>query len=84
MDYEFNSKNKIYASAMYNFRNDKETSFALGYKIKPVYNADESEITDWKGVSQDKIKVVMPIMTIPVLKTESSELCITRRTFIRF
>ncbi|MEJ5105937.1 TonB-dependent receptor [Chryseobacterium sp. MYb328] len=49
MDYEFNSKNKIYASAMYNFRNDKETRFALGYKIKPVYNADESEIIDWKG-----------------------------------
>ncbi|WP_343687520.1 TonB-dependent receptor [Chryseobacterium gleum] len=49
MDYEFNSKNKIYASAMYNFRNDKETRFALGYKIKPVYNTDETEITDWKG-----------------------------------
>lgn len=49
MDYEFNSKNKIYASAMYNFRNDKENRFALGYKIKPVYNADESEIIDWKG-----------------------------------
>ena len=49
MDYEFNSKNKIYASAMYNFRTDKENRFALGYKIKPVYNDDETEITGWKG-----------------------------------
>ncbi|ASK28921.1 TonB-dependent receptor [Chryseobacterium sp. T16E-39] len=49
MDYEFNSKNKIYASAMYNFRNDKENRYALGYKIKPTYNADESEITGWTG-----------------------------------
>ncbi|MDH6252959.1 TonB-dependent receptor [Chryseobacterium sp. H1D6B] len=56
MDYEFNSKNKIYASAMYNFRNDKETRYALGYKVKPVYSADESEITGWKGSAtrQDK------------------------------
>ncbi|MCT2409291.1 TonB-dependent receptor [Chryseobacterium antibioticum] len=49
MDYEFNSKNKIYASAMYNFRTDKENRFALGYKVKPVYNDDETEITGWKG-----------------------------------
>ncbi|KFF15717.1 TonB-dependent receptor [Chryseobacterium sp. JM1] len=49
MDYEFNSKNKIYASAMYNFRTDKENRFALGYKVKPVYNSDETEITGWKG-----------------------------------
>lgn len=49
MDYEFNSKNKIYASAMYNFRTDKENRFALGYKVKPVYNDDETAITGWKG-----------------------------------
>lgn len=56
MDYEFNSKNKIYASAMYNFRNDKENRYALGYKIKPVYNTDETEITGWTGsiTRQDK------------------------------
>ncbi|WBV57151.1 TonB-dependent receptor [Chryseobacterium daecheongense] len=56
MDYEFNSKNKIYASAMYNFRNDKENRYALGYKIKPVYNTDETEITGWSGsiTRQDK------------------------------
>lgn len=49
MDYEFNSKNKIYASAMYNFRNDKENRYALAYKMDPVYNADETEITGWEG-----------------------------------
>ncbi len=49
LDYEFNSKNKIYASAMYNFRTDRENRYALGYKIKPTYNDDETEITGWKG-----------------------------------
>jgi len=49
LDYEFNPKNKIYASAMYNFRNDKENRYALGYKIKPVYNEDGTQITDWEG-----------------------------------
>lgn len=49
LDYEFNSKNKIYASAMYNFRNDKENRYALGYKIKPVYSDDETQITGWEG-----------------------------------
>ncbi|UZT97915.1 TonB-dependent receptor [Chryseobacterium fluminis] len=49
LDYEFNPKNKIYASAMYNFRNDKENRYALGYKIKPVYNDDGTQITDWEG-----------------------------------
>lgn len=56
MDYEFNSKNKIYASAMYNFRNDKENRYALGYKIKPIYSADKTQIIDWEGsiTRQDK------------------------------
>jgi len=49
LDYEFNPKNKIYASAMYNFRNDKENRYALGYKIKPVYNEDGTQITNWEG-----------------------------------
>lgn len=56
LDYEFNSKNKIYASAMYNFRNDKENRYALGYKIKPTYNIDETEITGWKGNITRQVK----------------------------
>jgi hypothetical protein len=84
MDYEFNSKNKIYASAMYNFRNDKENRFALGYKIKPVYNADETEITDWKGSITRQNKGGDADNDNTRLENKSSELCIKRRTFIRF
>lgn len=59
---------------MYNFRNDKENRYALGYKIKPVYSADKSTIEDWEGsiTRQDKAEIIT--MTIPVWKDKKCKI----------
>lgn len=48
LDYEFDANNKIYASAMYNYRTDRENRFARLYEMEPILD-DNNEISGFEG-----------------------------------
>lgn len=51
LDYQFNEKNKIRFSALYNWRDDRENRYRLRYSsIKPIYSdAEETQISGYTG-----------------------------------
>lgn len=48
LDYEIDQNNTLFATAMYNFRYDRENRFGVGYELDPLYDADNN-IVGYEG-----------------------------------